>query len=757
MSQPGSAGLARLQSQSRIAASKWRDWCVALDLALEEAVEVWEEICHPIMVSTGQVPPVPQILQLRVDRRKASIFDFKEEVAKLLAFIGFLPELEDESLVKGNWKAAILACYRKGMAGVEDYRQAAARVERFLEDELASNQAPPFGTEEAVAESGMEKVVEEREEGEAEESADVTNRFRMALCAIYNAETAGDGSMESRRLALLRTRTEVINRFDPMRVVVPSMEEARLLVEHSQTASGRKRIFMPVMKAPRPVGGADAAAVWAAAPTTAFIVSGGRQEANQAVNGGGRPSAAAGGASGPGADPPMAPGEAGVEGTQAAGEEVVRLAGMRAADFSQVVRLTGELLTAAEQDPTIWRQYLEQGKEPGDAVGLAAQLVEEGSLTNRAYGAIKALAQQLPLKEFLAVPDAAMQRDRRFAIEVPAYVNSVRNNKTTISPADRQLAPLGRVLDTAAAVLLRLENLRVNRFLAERDPDEYSAEAVADYRERALSDVLAAADPELIELARERAEADTAELVTAFEAEGFAEQLLAQVRGFVAALADEGYLTSRQKLAAVLEENPLEFELTVPGDHEGPPAEELREQLEPSALGEIYDTLCQYVCTGARGMLSPGREPEKIIGKIKQLVRELIPAHLILQPVKKRHSERPRILLSVVSLDKVSGNTLLRDLFVRVDVGGRIFFLERFRDGTYVDLLELRTYSPVRIQRNRDGEGEEPLQTGEKYLYTVGRTKNIFAATPEELSESCIRGEDGEIKVFPLFRATTRS
>ena len=102
MTEPGSAGLARLQSQSRIAASKWREWCVVLDLSPDEAVEVWEEICHPIMLSTRQIPPVAQILKLRVDRRGMSIFDFKEEVAKPLAFFRFLAELRDEVMTNGE-------------------------------------------------------------------------------------------------------------------------------------------------------------------------------------------------------------------------------------------------------------------------------------------------------------------------------------------------------------------------------------------------------------------------------------------------------------------------------------------------------------------------------------------------------------------------------------------------------------------------------------------------------------------------------
>ena len=45
---------------------------------------------------------------------------------------------------------------------------------------------------------------------------------------------------------------------------------------------------------------------------------------------------------------------------------------------------------------------------------------------------------------------------------------------------------------------------------------------------------------------------------------------------------------------------------------------------------------------------------------------------------------------------------------MRVGVGGCIFFLERFRDGTYVDLLEVCTYTLVRRQSNSGGEREEP-------------------------------------------------
>ena len=70
-------GLSRLQNQSCIPATTWRQWCNLLKLDPIEAVDVWEEICHPIMVATGKVPEVPYILQMRAARLELDIFDFK--------------------------------------------------------------------------------------------------------------------------------------------------------------------------------------------------------------------------------------------------------------------------------------------------------------------------------------------------------------------------------------------------------------------------------------------------------------------------------------------------------------------------------------------------------------------------------------------------------------------------------------------------------------------------------------------------------
>ena len=108
-----SDGLARLQNESRIPASTWRQWCSVLKMEPEEAIDVWEEICHPITVATRKVPEIPYIMQLRSARPDLDIFEFKEEVGKVLHFVTFLYRLQDERLTKGKVKSALLKLYRQ--------------------------------------------------------------------------------------------------------------------------------------------------------------------------------------------------------------------------------------------------------------------------------------------------------------------------------------------------------------------------------------------------------------------------------------------------------------------------------------------------------------------------------------------------------------------------------------------------------------------------------------------------------------------
>ena len=55
------------------------------------------------------------------------------------------------------------------------------------------------------------------------------------------------------------------------------------------------------------------------------------------------------------------------------------------------------------------------------------------------------------------------------------------------------------------------------------------------------------------------------------------------------------------------------------------------------------------------------------------------------------------------------------------------------------------------MQTFNEGEVDsEPLQTGEKYLFTMGRTQDFFGASA--ILAGCVRDDDGEIKIFPIFR-----
>lgn len=180
--------------------------------------------------------------------------------------------------------------------------------------------------------------------------------------------------------------------------------------------------------------------------------------------------------------------------------------------------------------------------------------------------------------------------------------------------------------------------------------------------------------------------------------------------------------------------------------------------LVPGDLGEIFDAVCSHVCTAAWEVLASDRDSEEIVRRLQKMIREDMAGSFVLQPEKRRHSAPPRLPLSVISLDKVCGDPQFKDLYIRVGVDGRILYVEGFEDDTHVDLFELREYKPMRMQGSATKTGEEssePLQTGEHYLYTVGRTDQIFAPTPAALLDSCVREEDGSIKVFPVFRPKT--
>ena len=55
------------------------------------------------------------------------------------------------------------------------------------------------------------------------------------------------------------------------------------------------------------------------------------------------------------------------------------------------------------------------------------------------------------------------------------------------------------------------------------------------------------------------------------------------------------------------------------------------------------------------------------------------------------------------------------------------------------------------IQKKKDKDGTEELQTGRKYLFTIGRTDKLFGDTPNDLINGCIRADGGGPKAFNVF------
>jgi hypothetical protein len=137
------------------------------------------------------------------------------------------------------------------------------------------------------------------------------------------------------------------------------------------------------------------------------------------------------------------------------------------------------------------------------------------------------------------------------------------------------------------------------------------------------------------------------------------------------------------------------------------------------------------------------------------MLREVLLACLRFKPEKRRHQDDARFALSVVSLDKVSGNANLKDLYVRVSADGQMHYVDDYEDGTFVDLFELREYKPARLasaaKKEAEAKDTQALQTGRKYLCTVGRTNRLFGDAPADVINGCVRDDEGVTTVFPAF------
>ncbi len=864
-----SDGLSRLQNQSRIPASTWRQWCNLLKLDPIDAVDVWEEVCHPIMLATRQVPEVPYILQMRAARLELDIFDFREEVPKILHLVAFLYSLKDGRLTNGKVKSALLKFYRKASLNSPPGVRQGAFVEQFIMDVCAAilvakilpaatinlagvvkpiiegrgsidqilqlglkalgdkpyadvvreclderkmyaeraasavddgdsgdeenyddgeeddgdsyNDDDDYGDEEEEDDYGDEEDDDDEAGDDDDDDDDYGNgeddsedddeeddyggdggaldsflvKFKTSLHKMYEYETEVVSAIEEdedsidRIEALLDERLKAIVLFKPMQATIPSVEEAQVLARRAEASRNPTRVHKPAVSAPAPAAGGGGAVSGGGGSLTsadkaAMIV---KSEGNSAEK------------LAPQAGKPAARGQAGfietdsvADSVDVAPSDMVEPEEVNLPELGEKVQEIGKLLAAVEpHEQQVWALVIEPSAEIADKRGLARTLGTEGTGADKAYNNIKQVARYLKIKNLLNVPQQQVRKDRNFMTEVRGFINQVRNNRK-LDSSSRQLAPLARILDHAAAALVRLEALRTNYNFSNDYPEQYTREAVTLYYEEALRTLTDLADAEIRGQARQKADGDTGVLLAMFRAEQFADNLVKTTCAFMSRLQADGRTKLQDDFKAACTEDPIEFEGVEEGEKLGEVPADL---LVSENMGEVFDEACLYALTEAWQVMQPIHQPELVAARLKEGLRQVLVGSFIVTPEMKRHQERSAFALAVVGLDKLTGNINLKEYFVRVSDDGQVAYVDGYESGDYADLFELREYKPSRVhaaaKKQKEDEGTEELQTGRTYLFTVGRTRKLFGDTPSELLNGCVRAEGGGPKVFSIF------
>ena len=529
-------GLARLQNKSRIPASKWREWCDVLALDPVDAVETWEEVCYPLMIATRIMPvqEVSYILQMRAVRPELNIFDFKEEVPKILHAISFLYNLKDESLTKGKIKSSILKFYKKSSIDFPANQVSSAFIQCFIvefcslvliakalrrssialsgalkllveghgclgqlvelginslgeisyaevvRDCLESLNPDPRGsrTQAVVKDTAADLDAADGGEGGVdalkEDFATSLKKFKIALEAIYKEE-AVNGELTQETAALLGGRLKAIIAFNPLQAVVPDLEEVQAIARRSEAAKNSSRAGTPAVNI-KPTSGAAVAASAGSIPSG--LISGGCGDVDKS--------------------------DAAVSAMSASrGDKMVEAEGSELAEVDPPGRIEVEIVTQGEfsdriyeiggllssmepADQKVWIIFLDPDAQIENLPVFARALTMENTATYQVYTGIKKMAQLLSLKKMIPVHDSENARKRNFTSEVTIFINSVKNTTRSFSPSNRQLAPLARILDHASAALLRLEALRTNHIFGLYYPDQYAEKTVLSYYEEAL-------------------------------------------------------------------------------------------------------------------------------------------------------------------------------------------------------------------------------------------------------------------------------
>ena len=502
---------------------------------------------------------------------------------------------------------------------------------------------------------------EEEEEGDEENERDKRPRkpassldrfvfdFCKALQVFYAIRAASEEGYEAgKECKMLNTRLAALKEFDPLHAIIPSPDEAEeIAIRRDQSIDSN-----PILESSAPprlapsIGRRSLAGLYRGSGRSAGGSTGATAdsatEAESIEAGVGTGAVKSSGDAGKTIDPAVL--AAAREATDAdqdedaaptpSEEDIVKVAPVLAADFSQKVHQLGQLLGSAKRgDEAVWQLFLNPERLLEERQGLAAALITAESPANQAYQLIKGATQFIGLKHRLQL-DHLPQRNRRFTSQISGFINIAQAAHKNFPPNDRQLEGLDIILDHTANALLRLENLRINRHYAQEHPDHYTAEAVTAYREKALAAVQDLFDSKSLEIARTQAEYDSAAMVDLFNTEHYVAELVADYRTYAEQLQQGGHTQSLEKLAAAFLETPIEFSLAEPAE---PEPEPLPAHLQTNdKLGDIFQRACSYLSKSAWPVLWQRHEPTKVIPQIVAIARAALSPCFVLKPEPRR-------------------------------------------------------------------------------------------------------------------------
>ncbi len=824
-------GLARIQAQSRIPVTQWKEWCDVLGLKIGDVAEIWDVVCFPMMEHHAAYRTSPTSFQMRATRCDIDLEEFKEELAPILHTNALLGSLQDESITGGKYRAAVLQLYRhiaSSPSAVISSRECVrrtivelcttalltkvlpgenvsfTRLVRLLTEGRTSRQAlctmvtqaepipevvdllqalnyfdstaqeQPVDTEveqESISptddddgaaaaddEAGDDAVDEDDEDwNDEEDEVDLfLDHFRLTLSAIYDPEALGDEDTAESPEA----RERAIVEFDPLTARIPSVEEARQLATGGGAGGNASRA--------RQRGASRSANPLLGKPSGGRPSTAGR--AGAGGGGAGVRSSSTSGSQGSGSGPRAKPSAAYVDATKAGGEsnekesdglpplpespyDVLQPIQVAPNDLGEIVFHIGQLLGALEgRDARVWAVFHSPEADIEETSELAEALATADSGACDAYRSVRFVAQHQHLKSLLKLPPDKRLKQLRFELEATAFINTVSSSRRVFEADSRQLIPLPRVLDQAAAGLVRLEALRTAVLMIREDPQGFSVEAATERYESILSNITHLADSTQMGTSREKADQDIATLSAAVAIKRLVEVLVSGSKDYLQTLTEEERLSDVDTLKEATTSTPLLFD----GLEPAPDAGALREEcLRTSGLGEIVDAVREYLFRAVWPFAHSIHESTDVVMQLEQLIRRDLSAFARFEPRRERHHRNPRVALSVIALDMLTGNPQLANLFVRVNVESKLLVIEDFEDGSYVDLFELRQNERrqmhARAKERAAAEDSGELQVGSSYLHSLGRTNKPFGASLAEVMGGCVLTEEGEPMVYPIF------